>query len=143
MDNSETGVRENHLSALYKALDEGNVAEVERIQSILTRDEEYVACSYLLNREGPSSKKLAMHLNKDGFLVKEHLEEKKGGAFIFIWRYLFFGLIFVGVFLTEYILKMFLGIGIYGGAFFSLFEVVVLSLVAIGVILFVEENYLG
>lgn len=61
---------ENHLTALYEAIKEGSIADIERLEHELTRSEECVACAYALKAEGEAKKVLLDYLRGQGFKVE-------------------------------------------------------------------------
>lgn len=58
---------QNHLSALYEAIKEGSVSDIEKIEHELTRSEECVACAYALKAQGEAKEELLKYLASEGF----------------------------------------------------------------------------
>ncbi len=58
-----------HLQALFRALERGDVASVYQIEHELTPEEECVACAYALRAHGAVRQVLDTFLRKEGFLV--------------------------------------------------------------------------
>lgn len=142
--NKKKALCTTHLTTLYTALLSGDVKEVERIQQELTPEEECVACTFLLKTKGNAADALAIHLTKEGFIIanENNLSDNNNTIAATLWRFVLFTLITIVVFLSEYVIKQYFAKGGFKVISYHPFEIILLSIFALAVFLYVDDTFL-
>lgn len=134
----------NHLPVFFEALKNEDLARIRKIEHVLTSEEECVACSYLFKTKGETRQVLEDFLNKEGFEVSKALPQT-GRSVLNFWVTRIFILIVILaiVYFLEYFFKKLL-IGNASLSIFSLnlIEYIIISLIAIGVFLYIDDIFL-
>ncbi|OGD85949.1 hypothetical protein A2Z23_01775 [Candidatus Curtissbacteria bacterium RBG_16_39_7] len=74
---------QNHLTELYEAIKQGNVAEIEKVEHELSSEEECVACAYALKAKGEAKRELLRFLKSEGFSVEVPREKGQTRSLVF------------------------------------------------------------
>ena len=125
---------ESHLASLFEAMKQNDIENVEKIEHVLTHQEECVACTYLLKSGEPAATVLSRFLQQEGFLVVSHAKETMMNNILFwLLRSSLFASSILIAFGIESILRQII-LGEYAFGLPSLNSLGVIEFIAIGVI---------
>lgn len=125
---------ESHLASLFEAIKRNEIENVERIEHVLTRQEECVACTYLLKADEPVATVLSRFLQQEGLLAVSPLKQTLISHILF-WLLrisLFASSILIALGIESIVRQIVLGEYAFGLPSLNSFGVI--ELIAIGVL---------
>jgi len=96
-DRLKVQICQNHLPMLYEALKANNIKDTEKIEHVLTEEEQCVACAYILKIKDSASLALERYLIDQGFKLQPSEAHPISKMFIFRLFELFLALIGISV----------------------------------------------
>lgn len=131
----------NHLPDFFKALQIGDLKQINKIEHNLTKEEECVACAYIFKTKGSVRDALGTFLNEEGFEVDLSSEKTKNKILSFwIFRIAVLLIIISLLFILFTVVKYFI-IGLQVSFFnLNIIEYIAILTLAIFIFLIVDDK---
>ncbi|MBI2034176.1 MAG: hypothetical protein HYT11_00390 [Candidatus Levybacteria bacterium] len=124
------------MASLFEAIESNDIENIKKIEHVLTRQEECVACTYLLKAGEPAATVLSRYLAQEGILVVSHAKETPMDNIVFwLLRSSLFASSILIAFGIESIVRQ-IALSDYTFGFPSLDSLGMIEFIAIGVISF-------